>query len=98
MSPLPGAVADACMNGAELSRAKAAVELGSITDLCGSGGAGGCCRGVPKLGSSGGGSAAKGGEADETVGCLWGQGRRGDGKREGFVCSVCGRAGGGAYL
>ena len=64
------------MNGAELSRAKAAVELGSITDLCGSGGAGGCCRGVPKLGSSGGGSAAKGGEADETVGCLWGQGRR----------------------
>ena len=25
-------------------------------------------------------------------------GGRGDGKREGFVCSVCGRAGGGAYL
>lgn len=46
-------------------------------------------------------AALKRGDADETVGCLWGQGRRRKVRSWGewFVCSArCGRGAGGAYL
>lgn len=55
---------------------------------CGSG-AGDCCRGVASSGALV--VARLKAEADETVGCLWGQG---DGKREEFGDGLCARCGG----
>ena len=93
---MPGAVADACMNGAEQSKSGSGVGEHHLTDLAV----------VVELVTAAAEFRSYGAlpvvvarlKAERLIRLSDVCGGRGDGKREGFVCSVCGRAGGGAYL